>query len=70
MVSLYSASLITSRLYKMYSIYSWLQILLGPIPTAFLAYTFAPMLRDTSSERAPEAIEDVKSVGKKAAGML
>ena len=70
MVSLYSATLITSRLYKMYSIYSWLQLLVGPLPTAFLAYVFSPMLRDGSSERAPEAVEDVKNIGTKAAGAL
>ncbi len=70
MVSLYSASLITSRLYKMYSIYSWLQLLVGPLPTAFLAYMFSPMLRDSGSERAPEAVEDVKSVGTKAAALM
>jgi hypothetical protein len=70
MVSLYSSSLITARLYKMYSVYSWLQLLVGPLPTAFLAYVFSPMLRDSSNERAPEAIEDVKSVGTKAVSMM
>lgn len=70
MVSLYSATLITSRLYKMYSIYSWLQLLLGPLPTAFLAYVFSPMLRDSGSERAPEAVEDIKSVGTKVAAVM
>ena len=69
-VSLYSATLISSRLYKMYSIYSWLQLLVGPLPTAFLAYVFSPMLRDSGSEKAPEAVEDVKNIGAKAAGVL
>lgn len=69
-VSLYSANLITSRLYKMYSVYSWLQILIGPVPTAFLAYTFAPMLRDKQEERAPEIVEQAKNVGGAAARIL
>ncbi len=70
-VSLYSASLITARVYKMYSIYSFIQLLLGPLPTAFLAYTFAPMLRDTSSDdKAPDVIEDARKAGQTAAGAL
>jgi hypothetical protein len=47
-----------------------LQLLVGPLPTAFLAYVFSPMLRDSGSERAPEAIEDVKNAGKKAAALM
>ena len=70
-VSLYSASLITARVYKMYSIYAFIQLLLGPLPTAFLAYTFAPMLRDTADDdKAPDVIEDARKAGQTAAGAL
>jgi hypothetical protein len=54
---------------KMYSVYSWLQILLGPLPTAMLAYIFAPMLRDTSAEQAPPAVEEIKNLGERIAAI-
>lgn len=66
-VSLYSSQLITSRIYKMYSVYSWLQIILGPIPTVILAHQLAPLLRDTEQEHAPEGIKEITAVGVKVA---
>lgn len=76
-VSLYSAQLITSRMYHFYSVYSWVQLLIGPGPTMLLAWHFLPLLRDSESESAPEFISDgaeaVKTgvqVGSKAVGAL
>ncbi len=61
-ISLYSAKLISSRMNYMFAVYSWLQVLLGPIFTAFFAYKLLPLLSDTQTESAPEFVEGAKSV--------
>lgn len=63
-ISLYSASFITVRLFQFYAIYSWLQILVGPLPTIILAYgMFSSILSDSQSEQAPQMVTDIKEVG-------
>lgn len=67
-ISLYSASFITSKLYQFYAIYSWLQLIVGPLPTLVLAYgLFSSFLNDSQSEQAPQLATDVKDVGMGAA---
>jgi len=61
-ISLYSANLISSRMNYLFSIYSWMQVLIGPAFTGISAYRLLPMLTDTQSESAPEFISDGQSV--------
>lgn len=61
-ISLYSSELITSRLYQFYAIYSWIQLLSGPLPTAVLAWKFFPWIKDSEQESSPEIVDDAVSV--------
>ncbi len=65
-ISLYSSKVLSSRIYYMYSVYSWLQITLGPLFTGLCLYFLRPMLSDTESEKAPEFVSDAVSAGGKA----
>ena len=63
-ISLYSASVITTKIYQFYAIYSWLQLIVGPLPTLILAYgCFSGILNDSQSESSPQIVSDVKDVG-------
>lgn len=63
-ISLYSASFISAKLYQFYAIYSWLQIIIGPLPTLILAYgLFSSLLSDSQTEQTPQVVTDVKDVG-------
>ena len=63
-ISLYSASFITAKMYQFYAIYSWLQLLVGPLPTLLLAFGFFDsFLRDSEGESAPEPVNIAKDVG-------
>lgn len=53
-VSLYSASVIRHRIYYMFSIYSWLQILVATLTTGSAFMFLKPMLGESSEESAPE----------------
>lgn len=61
-ISLYSSELITSRLYQFYAIYSWIQLLSGPLPTAILAMKFFPWIKDSEQESSPEIVDDAVNV--------
>lgn len=62
-VSLYSSELITNKIYQFYAIYSWLQLVIGPLPTMVLAWgMFTGFLSDSQQESAPEGISSVVSV--------
>jgi len=67
-ISLYSSELITSRIYYLYSIYSWVQILVGVMTTGTAFFFLRPMLSETQSEQAPDFVNTGVDVGKKAAG--
>lgn len=60
-VSLYSAQLISSRIYQLYSVYAWLQILTGTFFTAMVMYFMRPVLTDSKEESTPEAYDSGKS---------
>lgn len=67
-ISLYSSQLVSSRLYQFYAIYSWLQLILGPLPTVLLAWgMFGSFLKDNQEEGAPEAVNAGKAAALTAA---
>lgn len=53
-VSLYAASVIRHRIYYMFSIYSWLQVLVATLTTGSAFMFLKPMLGESSEESAPE----------------
>ena len=55
-ISLYSSKLISSRIYYFYSIYSWVQIMIGIFTTGGMFYFLKPMLTENQPEQAPEFI--------------
>lgn len=61
-ISLYASKLVTSRIYYLYSIYSWIQILLGLSVTGLAFYFLRPLLSETQSEHMPEFVGDAGSV--------
>jgi len=62
-ISLYSSDLITNKVYQFYAIYSWLQLVIGPLPTVVLAWgMFTGFLSDSQQESAPEGISSAVSV--------
>lgn len=69
-VSLVGAEMISSRMYQMFAVYSWVQLLVGPAPTMFLAWQLAPLLRDTESDNTAEALDGVSSLGSVASAGL
>lgn len=62
-ISLYASELITSRLYRFYSVYTWIQILSGPLPTVILGYRLMPWILDREKEQAPGVVKGAVSVG-------
>lgn len=60
-ISLYSSMIVTSRINYLYSVYSWIQLIIGPGPTLFLAWYLMPLLRDSEVEQTPEFVDSVKS---------
>lgn len=62
-ISLYSSELITNKIYQFYAIYSYLQLIVGPLPTVILAWgMFTGFLNDRQQESAPEAVADSTSI--------
>ncbi|MBI2603760.1 MAG: hypothetical protein HYW48_11975 [Deltaproteobacteria bacterium] len=63
-VSLYASSFITAKLYQFYAIYSWLQLIVGPLPTLVLGYgLFSAFLKDSETEQTPTVITAARDVG-------
>jgi hypothetical protein len=69
-VSLYAASLISSRLYQAFAVYSYLQLIIGPLFTGILLSCMRPMLRDTESDSLPDGLGTAAGLTTKAAGVL
>ena len=65
-ISLYGAQLISSRIYHLYAVYSWLQILTGTLFTGMVLFFMRPVLTDSKEETAPEGFDS----GKSAAGTV
>lgn len=66
-VSLYGAQLVTSRIYHLYEVYSWLQILLGTLFTGMVLWFLKPALSDTESESAPDFIDTASGMAQSGA---
>lgn len=73
-ISLYSAQLVTTRIYHLFAVYSWLQLLTGTAFTGLLLYFIRPALTDTETDSSPDAapmiVEGAGKVASKAAGAL
>lgn len=69
-VSLYAASLVSSRLYQAFAVYSWLQLLVGPTFTGSLLLGLKPILSDSEPDRLPDGISTGVGVATKVAGGL
>ena len=64
-VSVYASHVIGDRIYHMFEVYSWLQILLGTLFTGTVLYFMRPMLTDGQAETAPDFLDDTYSQGSK-----
>ncbi len=65
-VSLYSAQLVTTRLYHLFAVYSWLQLLTGTAFTGVLMFFIRPALSDTETDAAPDAAPTIMEGASKA----
>ena len=63
-ISLYSAQLVSSRIYHLFAVYSWLQLLTGTALTGMLMYFIKPALSDTESDSSPEIMNGVATAAK------
>ena len=61
-VSLYSAALVNSRMYYVYSIYSWVQLLVGTLTTGTVVMFLKPMLGESDTEEKPEFLDPATGV--------
>ncbi len=58
-ISLYSAALVNHRLYYMFSIYAWVQLLVATLTTGSAFMFLKPMLRESETETKPEFLDSV-----------
>lgn len=56
-VSLYSAALVNHRLYYMFSIYAWVQLLVATLTTGSAFMFLKPMLSESETETKPEFLD-------------
>lgn len=56
-ISLYSAGLIESRMYHLFAVYSWLQLLTGTLFTGMVLFFLKPALGDSDSPTSPDFID-------------
>jgi hypothetical protein len=69
-VSLYASSLISSRLYQVFAVYSYLQLMIGPLFTGMLLSCLRPVLMDGQADSLPAGVSTVTGIATKAAGGL
>lgn len=69
-VSTYAATVINHRMYYMFSIYAWLQLLVATLTTGAVFVFIKPMLGERSEESKPEFIDPAVSTGKVVAGAV
>ena len=69
-ISLYSAELVSSRMYHIFAVYSWLQLLIGTLFTGALIYFMRPILQDTEGDQMPDSVGTATKVGGMAGGLL
>lgn len=68
-VSLYSAELINHRIYYMYSIYAWVQLLVATMTTGSVFMFLKPMLGESDGESKPEFLDSAQSAAQTTAGV-
>lgn len=63
-ISMYSANFIYARMHQFYAMYAWLQILVGPLPTLFLAkgLIFSSLIKDFEQESVPAPLDLAKNI--------
>ena len=69
-MSLYAASLISSRLYQVFAVYSYLQLVIGPLFTGIMLSCMKPVLADSEADSLPTGVSTATGVATKAAGGL
>ena len=69
-ISLYSAQLISSRMYHLFAVYTWLQLLTGTAFTGMLLYFIRPALSDTEGNSAPDVMDSAQRAAKVVGGLL
>ena len=69
-VSMYAAAMVSSRLYQAFAVYSWLQLLIGPVFTGSLMMCVRPLLSDSSADTLPEGVSSGVGIAAKVAGGL
>lgn len=57
-VSLLGGRVITSRIYYMYSVFTYIQIMIGMLVTGGTLFALRPLLHETQSEHQPEFLRD------------
>lgn len=68
-ISMYAASVVSHRLYFMYSIYSWVQLLVATLTTGSVFMFLKPMLGESEQESKPEFIDSGVSAVNAGAGV-
>lgn len=68
-VSLYSAQIISTRIYHLYAVYSWLQLLTGTLFTGMLLFFIRPALNDTQSDSTLDGLDSAKNTAGRAASI-
>lgn len=61
-ISMYSASVVSHRMYYMFSIYSWLQILVATMTTGSVFMFLKPLLGERTEESAPEFLGTAQGI--------
>ncbi|MBX3032914.1 MAG: hypothetical protein KF865_03250 [Bdellovibrionaceae bacterium] len=61
-VSMYSASVVSHRIYYMFSIYSWLQLLIATLTTGSAFMFLKPLLGESQEEPAPDFLGTAQSL--------
>ncbi len=69
-VSLYSAQIVSDRIYHMFEVYAWLQILIGTLFTGSILFFLRPLLTDGGGESSPDFIDDSSSAASKGSGLV
>ena len=67
-VSLYAAALVSSRLYQAFAVYSWLQLMIGPLFTGSLIMGLRPLLSDSAPDTLPEGVTSTAGLAVRAVG--
>lgn len=69
-VSTYAAAVVNHRIYFMYSIYAWVQLLIASLTTGAVFVFLKPMLGESSTEAKPEFVDPAVSSTKFVAGAV